>query len=316
MLPFGTSLLAGSILGAVAGVAIGIGKSGVRGAVRRGPRVVPPRVGPSISPAVFGALRGRVGGKKAYPGLLAGAAKFGLGMGAAGAMDRYLEYNSDTMSPAGQALLGIGSFAARFGAYRSLIRGGLGSAAAGIEAAGAGAMPGARKLINTGMGGVLTPGSLVNRTVLGTLKGVGGFAFKFPFRTAMGMAQSAVSVPMAFGRMFTGGSVSGALDVGVWGRRKLFNNKFGRWMFNKDLDAPLGHGVFAWAGLAGMATNYMNARASQQAPYRTSYIRDEQLDPNRYQQGVFPMPRRAARNEFYGPALTLQLAHNNQRVMP
>jgi hypothetical protein len=240
-------------------------------------------------------------------------------------MDRYVEANGDSMSPAGRALLGIGSFGARFGAYRNLVRGGAGTIATGAERAFGTPMPRARDFINRGMGGILSPGSLVQRGAVGALKGVGGFAFKFPFRTAIGAGQAGVAVPKAFGRLFTGGSVSGALDVPVLGSRKLFNNKFGRWMFNKDLDAPLGHGVFALAGLAGFATSYGAARGAQEAPYGASRLRADMrgrpddmgpIDPNRFPQGIYPMPRRGARNDYYGPALTLQLHHSNSRVMP
>lgn len=281
-------------------------------------------------PYVRGALTGRglapaamVKGSlvKKYPGLIGGMAKYGAGMLAAYGMGKLAD--TEGMAPAASAALKIGAFSAKFGAYRNLLRGGAGTAFAAAERITGRRFDKAGALVtNTILGGVTQRGSLVNKAVMGTVKGVGGFIAKAPIRIGTGLLQAPVAVGRAAKSMAGFGSRSvvdslepRVLGYGFWnkGPRRA---AFAKWAYNKSMDAPIGHGMFALAGSVGAASSYYDARAAQENPYSApNAVSPDSGPPNPalFGGGISGMRRGTAPND---ESLTLQLHRNNTRVMP
>jgi hypothetical protein len=305
----GGKLLSGGLKKAAAATASGAAKAYpyARGAL----------TGRGLAPAAM--VKGSL--VKKYPGLIGGMAKYGAGMLAAYGMGKLAD--TEGMAPAASAALKIGAFSAKFGAYRNLLRGGAGTAFAAAERiTGRRFDKSGAFVTNTLLGGVTQRGSLVNKAVMGTVKGVGGFIAKAPIRIGTGLLQTPFAAGRAVRSMFGFGShsVVGALEPEVLGRG--FWNKgprraaFAKWAYNKSMDAPIGHGMFALAGTAGLASSYYDARAAQESPYSgPNSVSADSGPPNpaMFGGGISGMRRGTAPND---ESLTLQLHRNNTRVMP
>jgi hypothetical protein len=321
---FGTNFTIGAIAGLGFSLLRGFRGAGLKtaGAVSRAGRagmIATMKSGRGGLRAAIPALLGRGAGSNRYSGILAGAGKFGAGLAVSAGINALAD--QDGLSAVGSGSLRMAAAAAKFGAYRGLIRGGVGTGFAAAERITGSNFSRLGNPANRLLGGVLTRGSLVNRAVLGASKGIGGWVAKFPGRLATGMVQAPVSVGRAIGSLSgrTLRSVGDSLDGRVLGysfwKGGPKRTKFAQWLYNKHLDAPIGHGLFAYAGAIGGGLSYLESRAAQSSGYRSSIINQDRSSPNPayFGGGIQGMKRGTANND---PSLTLQLHHNNTRVMP
>jgi hypothetical protein len=341
MIPFGTALGLGAAIGGVFGLrnaamAAGLIRRGntTTAAVNllrtagRGARAGGARVGGMAKAGLRGPVSGYVPSRnplysknwvKAYPGMLGGLAKFGLGMGVAAGMEGLADAVPD-MSPVSRAALHMSAFGARFGAYRNLIRGSTGSAFAAAQAlTGRNFIRQGHIVTNTLMGGMFTRGSLLQRGMFGAARGTAGFMAKMPFRVGEGVIQAGVAIPRAMGSLM--GMNDRSLSSTLNPRGALRGTAFGRWLYNKELDAPMGHGMFALFGGAAFGASYLAGKANQRSAYQGTFMRTDTLgypndrsplDPSNFGAGMTGYRN----NNNYGPALTLQLHRQSTRVMP